>query len=327
MNKLFKAKEMRVLCGLAIFILAVGVTGCAKKLAPEVEQQPEETVEVVSTEPVEEPEQETTQLEEGFDIQEQPTEESGAFITESPEEQPEPVTEESVETNIPDFETRSPEEMGTSEVEPMDMGTNVFEAEAQEHTEEPVTEEKVEEFTGTPIGETGQEFAQAKEEKGSEVEQMDMSSNVFEAQPQESTPIEDTARVFEQPEEQPEKIEEARLLNFEPTSQVEDVYFAFDSYDLDQKSKDRLRANAEWLKQNPNAKVEIQGHCDERGTNNYNLGLGERRALATKKFLASQGVDESRLHTISYGEEKPFCFQSDESCWWRNRRAHFMISE
>lgn len=284
MNKLFNAKKMRVLCGVAIFILAVGVTGCAKKLAPEVEQPPE-TVETVSTEPVEEPKEEPTQLEEGFDIETQDTTESGAFITESPEEQPE-ITEE---TTIPDFEARGTEELESSKVEQMDMGTDVFEAQPQERTveEEPVQEEE----------------------------------------PQEAPVIEDTAKVFEQPEEEPEKIEEARLLSFQASEQVEDVYFAFDSYDLDEKGKARLRANAEWLKQNPNAKVEIQGHCDERGTNNYNLGLGERRALATKKFLASQGIDESRLHTISYGEEKPFCFQSNESCWWRNRRAHFMISE
>lgn len=295
MIKLFKSGKLRALCGLAILILAVGVTGCAKKLAPEVEQPPEETVEVVSSEqPVEEPKE--TQPEEGFNIQEQPTVESGAFITESPEGIKEEIKEEAVETTIPDFETRGAQEMGSSKVEQMDMTTDVFQAKPQEHTE-------VEE---TPVHEE--------------------TTKTFEAPPQESTPIEDTAKVFEQPEE-PEKIEEARLLSFQPTTQVEDVFFAFDSFDLDEKSKARLRANAEWLKQNPNAKVEIQGHCDERGTNNYNLGLGERRALATKNFLVSLGIDASRLHTISYGEEKPFCFESNESCWWRNRRAHFLISE
>lgn len=262
---------MRLICGLAIFILAIGVTGCAKKLAPEVEAPPEETVETVAVEPEPTPEPEPEQ-ESGFDTEIQETEESGAFITSSPEQ--EPVQEETVEaTTIPDFQVEAP-----------------------------------------------------KEEETTKVEQMDMTNDAFVAEPQENPVIEDTAKVFEQPEE-PEKIEEARLLTFEPTANVEDVYFAFDSFDLDQKSKDRLRANVEWLKQNPNAKVEIQGHCDERGTNNYNLGLGERRALATKKFLASQGIDESRLHTISYGEEKPFCFESNENCWWRNRRAHFMISE
>ncbi|WP_237099303.1 peptidoglycan-associated lipoprotein Pal [Nitrospina gracilis] len=269
MNTLLKAKEMRLICGIAIFILAVGITGCAKKLAPEVENPPEEPVETVSVEPEPTPEPET-QLEEGFGIQVQDTEESGAFITESPEQ---PVEETVESTTIPDFQVETP-----------------------------------------------------KEEATTQVEQMDMTNEPFVATPQENPVIEDTAKVFEQPEE-PEKIEEARLLAFEPTAQVEDVYFAFDSFDLDEKSKDRLRANVEWLKQNPNAKVEIQGHCDERGTNNYNLGLGERRALATKKFLAAQGVDESRLHTISYGEEKPFCFESSENCWWRNRRAHFLISE
>jgi peptidoglycan-associated lipoprotein len=122
------------------------------------------------------------------------------------------------------------------------------------------------------------------------------------------------------------RFEEARLMDFQESSDLKDIHFAFDKYDLDDNSKQILRANAEWLKGNPNARIEIQGHCDERGTNNYNLGLGERRAISTKKFLMALGVDESRLFTISYGEEKPFCFESSESCWTENRRAHFMVA-
>ena len=139
--------------------------------------------------------------------------------------------------------------------------------------------------------------------------------------------MENTAEVFENVGETSEVIEEAKLLSFSDATQIEDVYFGFDIYGLDSKSQDLLRANADWLKQNPNAQVEIQGHCDERGTNNYNLGLAERRSLATRDFLIAQGVDSSRVHTISYGEEKPFCFQSSETCWWQNRRAHFQISQ
>ncbi len=120
--------------------------------------------------------------------------------------------------------------------------------------------------------------------------------------------------------------QEARLADFRETDDLSDIHFAYDKYDLTEESKQVLRANADWLKQNPSARIEIQGHCDERGTNNYNLGLGERRALSTMKFLAALGVDSSRIFTISYGEEKPFCFDSNDACWEQNRRAHFMVA-
>ncbi|MFQ5717618.1 MAG: peptidoglycan-associated lipoprotein Pal, partial [Nitrospinales bacterium] len=121
--------------------------------------------------------------------------------------------------------------------------------------------------------------------------------------------------------------QEARLFSFRPTSELKDIHFRFDKYDLDERSRLILKQNADFLKQHPGVKVEIQGHCDERGTNNYNLALGQRRANSTKNFLASMGISENRLHIISYGEEKPFCMESSESCWWRNRRAHFMVAE
>ncbi len=122
-------------------------------------------------------------------------------------------------------------------------------------------------------------------------------------------------------------MQEARLYSFRPTSELKDIHFQFDKYDLDERSKGVLKQNADFLKQHPSVKVEIQGHCDERGTNNYNLALGQRRADSTKRYLASLGIPESRLHVISYGEEKPFCGETGESCWWRNRRAHFMVAE
>lgn len=122
-------------------------------------------------------------------------------------------------------------------------------------------------------------------------------------------------------------IQEARLFSFKPTSELKDIHFQFDKYDLDKSSKSILKQNADFLKQHPSVKVEIQGHCDERGTNNYNLALGQRRAASTKRYLASLGIPENRLHVISYGEEKPFCNESSDSCWWRNRRAHFMVAE
>jgi len=122
-------------------------------------------------------------------------------------------------------------------------------------------------------------------------------------------------------------IDEARLGNFKSTSELKDIHFQFDRYDLDGQSRSILRGNVDYLKANPTAKIEIQGHCDERGTNNYNIALGERRAQSTKMYMVSQGVSSRRIHTISYGEEKPFCFDSNDGCWLKNRRAHFRISD
>ena len=122
-------------------------------------------------------------------------------------------------------------------------------------------------------------------------------------------------------------IEESRLQSFKASSDLKDIHFKFDQYDLDDNSRAVLQKNAEFLKSNPSMHVEVQGHCDERGTNNYNIALGERRAHSTKKYLVSQGVSSRNVHVISYGEEKPFCFGSGENCWQENRRAHFMVSK
>ena len=122
-------------------------------------------------------------------------------------------------------------------------------------------------------------------------------------------------------------IQESRVRSFEVSTGLKDIHFKFDKYDLDSDSKRILQENAEFLKSNQDLHVEIQGHSDERGTNNYNIALGERRAHSTKKYLVSQGVDSSNVNVISYGEEKPFCFSSDETCWFQNRRAHFLVSK
>ncbi|MFQ5792410.1 MAG: OmpA family protein, partial [Acidobacteriota bacterium] len=88
-----------------------------------------------------------------------------------------------------------------------------------------------------------------------------------------------------------------------------------------------LAENADWLKLSYNtAVIEIEGHCDERGTNQYNLALGERRARAARDYLLQLGVDSSRFKMVSYGEERPQCTEHNEDCWWRNRRAHFRIA-
>ena len=122
-------------------------------------------------------------------------------------------------------------------------------------------------------------------------------------------------------------IQESRLQSFSASSDLKDIHFKFDQFDLDDNSRAVLQKNAEYLKNNPNLHVEVQGHCDERGTNNYNIALGERRAHSTKKYLVAQGVNSTNVHVISYGEEKPFCFSSGEVCWQENRRAHFMVSK
>ena len=114
---------------------------------------------------------------------------------------------------------------------------------------------------------------------------------------------------------------------FSATTYLKDIHFNFDKYDLDSNTKKILEVNAAFLRSNPKLRVEIQGHSDERGTNNYNIALGERRANSTKKYLVAQGVDSNRVNIISYGEEKPFCtISSNENCWFLNRRAHFRVA-
>ena len=106
---------------------------------------------------------------------------------------------------------------------------------------------------------------------------------------------------------------------------LQDVQFDYDRYDLNEEARAILQKNAQWLQSNPAARVEVEGHCDERGTVEYNLALGAKRAKAARDYLASLGVAESRLSTISYGEELPLCREADEGCWGRNRRAHFVV--
>jgi peptidoglycan-associated lipoprotein len=105
---------------------------------------------------------------------------------------------------------------------------------------------------------------------------------------------------------------------------MKNVYFEFDQYNLDDDDRATLRANAQWLKTNPAAQVQIEGHCDERGTSEYNLALGAKRAQAARDYLVSLGVAENRLSTISYGEEIPVCREATENCWKENRRDRFV---
>lgn len=103
------------------------------------------------------------------------------------------------------------------------------------------------------------------------------------------------------------------------------VYFDYDKFDIKDEYKAVLEENARFLKNNSTIKIRIEGHCDERGTREYNLALGEKRANAAKQYLVSLGIEEDRIDTISFGKEKPLALCHNESCWWQNRRAHFVI--
>ena len=109
-------------------------------------------------------------------------------------------------------------------------------------------------------------------------------------------------------------------------SPLKDVFFDFDKSAIRDDQKAALNDNVGWLKVNGQAKITIEGHCDERGTAEYNLGLGERRAKAVKDYLVAAGVAADRVATISYGKERPFVLGHDESAWKWNRRGHFMIT-
>jgi peptidoglycan-associated lipoprotein len=107
---------------------------------------------------------------------------------------------------------------------------------------------------------------------------------------------------------------------------LQDAYFDYDQSDLRDDARTALSANAEWLKRYPSIQVLIEGHCDDRGTSAYNLALGDRRANAARDYLDSLGVAASRVRTVSYGKERPFCTESTEDCWQQNRRGHFVIT-
>jgi len=99
------------------------------------------------------------------------------------------------------------------------------------------------------------------------------------------------------------------------------VFFGYDSAAIDADSQDVLARQAAWLNQNPSVNITVEGHCDERGTREYNIALGERRAYSAKKFLVSQGVSSNRISTVSYGKERPAAIGSNSSAWGENRRA------
>lgn len=103
------------------------------------------------------------------------------------------------------------------------------------------------------------------------------------------------------------------------------IYFDFDRFDIRPPADTALKTTAAWLLKNPAITIEIAGHCDERGTNEYNMALGERRANAARKYLTEQGIASTRMRTVSYGEERPVDSGHDETAWSKNRRAEFTV--
>jgi peptidoglycan-associated lipoprotein len=134
-----------------------------------------------------------------------------------------------------------------------------------------------------------------------------------------------------------EVISEKELARIEPAEikpaekdlqiKISDIYFDFDQYDIKEDAKPIIKDVASMLLKNNKWKVIIEGHCDERGTNEYNLALGEKRANSVKQYLIALGIPSSRISTVSYGEERPLCTEQTEECWAKNRRAHFVFVE
>ncbi len=150
-----------------------------------------------------------------------------------------------------------------------------------------------------------------------------------EPEPVPPTPV-PTFTPVPEPEPEPTKSpEEIRLekLNEAREFLKDNIYFDYDRAYLSDEAKASLAKKAEYLINNSDIRITIEGHCDERGSNEYNLGLGERRAAAAKKYLVTYGVGESLVDIITFGEEKPVCFEHNDSCWGQNRRAFFVVHD
>jgi peptidoglycan-associated lipoprotein len=107
---------------------------------------------------------------------------------------------------------------------------------------------------------------------------------------------------------------------------LSDIHFGYNDYTISDQDGPVLKSNAAWLQAHPQTKVQVEGYCDERGSEEYNIALGAKRAQAGKDYLATLGISDDRMSTISYGKELPLCTDHDESCWSQNRRDHFMVS-
>lgn len=106
--------------------------------------------------------------------------------------------------------------------------------------------------------------------------------------------------------------------------QLKRIHFDFDKYNIKPEYVPVLKDNKAWVDAHPGTKLVIEGHCDERGTNEYNIALGDRRAKSAKAYLVNLGLNSADISTVSYGEERPLCTEHNEGCWWKNRRAEFL---
>jgi peptidoglycan-associated lipoprotein len=144
-----------------------------------------------------------------------------------------------------------------------------------------------------------------------------------------ATPTEVSGAPTPAPRPQPTQVPGPSILS-EPLSKLSGylnpVFFDLDKADVRPDAKDTLGANAEFLRKYPTIKVTVEGHCDERGTREYNMALGQRRASSAKEYLISLGIDASRLTIVSYGKERPFCTEHNDACWQKNRRGQFTVT-
>jgi peptidoglycan-associated lipoprotein len=137
-----------------------------------------------------------------------------------------------------------------------------------------------------------------------------------------------TARVTVNPAPAPPPPPTSNLTEEQLFSQnVKDIYFDYDKYDVRSSDQASLQGDAQFLQQHPNIHITVEGHCDERGSTEYNLALGTSRSDAVKNALIQAGVTGDRIKTISFGKEKPFCTEANESCWQQNRRGHFVYEK
>jgi peptidoglycan-associated lipoprotein len=138
------------------------------------------------------------------------------------------------------------------------------------------------------------------------------------------TPVAETAPA---PAPDPVPVAPPPPQEFGANGALKDVRFDFDKYQIRPAAAEILDANAAWLKANPDYLILVEGHADERGTSEYNLALGERRAKATLSYLLSRGLEAGRFTQVSYGRERPLCSEQNEGCWTQNRRAHFLVKD
>jgi peptidoglycan-associated lipoprotein len=162
--------------------------------------------------------------------------------------------------------------------------------------------------------------------KGTVTEEEEPAEEVVTKEETTETPTTTTEATSEQPQAAEEVSEDTSIAVSRDMFLRDYVHFAFDKYNLDDQAQSVLRRKARFLQDNQDIYITIEGHCDDRGTNEYNLALGDRRAESTRSFLLDMGVEAYRISTVSYGEERPLCDERDEECWATNRRAAFIIN-